>query len=120
MWCGAGTGPQGLQHTQACWRAGWDPGGPRLRALPATWVLGWSWLLWLLPGPKKAGTELKASVSHPRYMKGYPPNSPYIGSSPTLCHLLPVKAPFCCLRLDKVGGMQPWSAGPRVLIWLQT
>ena len=36
-------------------------------------------------------------------MKGYPPNSPYIGSSPTLCHLLPVKAPFCCLRLDKVG-----------------
>ncbi|XP_057355236.1 potassium channel subfamily T member 1 isoform X6 [Manis pentadactyla] len=35
------------------------------------------------------------------YMKGYPPNSPYIGSSPTLCHLLPVKAPFCCLRLDK-------------------
>lgn len=37
-----------------------------------------------------------------RYVKGYPPNSPYIGSSPTLCHLLPEKAPFCCLRLDKV------------------
>ncbi|NXE62239.1 KCNT1 protein, partial [Calcarius ornatus] len=36
-----------------------------------------------------------------RYVKGYPPNSPYIGSSPTLCHLLPEKAPFCCLRLDK-------------------
>ncbi|KAM4746592.1 potassium channel subfamily T member 1 [Anableps anableps] len=35
------------------------------------------------------------------FMKGYPPNSPYIGSSPTLCHLLPQKAPFCCLRLDK-------------------
>ncbi|KAI1904764.1 hypothetical protein AGOR_G00009050 [Albula goreensis] len=35
------------------------------------------------------------------YVKGYPPNSPYIGSSPTLCHLLPQKAPFCCLRLDK-------------------
>ncbi|XP_037401942.1 potassium channel subfamily T member 2 isoform X6 [Pygocentrus nattereri] len=34
-------------------------------------------------------------------MKGYPPNSPYIGSSPTLCHLLLQKAPFCCLRLDK-------------------
>lgn len=43
------------------------------------------------------------SIFHPRYVKGYPPNSPYIGSSPTLCHLLPVKAPFCCLRLDKVG-----------------
>uniref|UniRef100_A0A8C5XGX9 Potassium sodium-activated channel subfamily T member 1 n=1 Tax=Microcebus murinus TaxID=30608 RepID=A0A8C5XGX9_MICMU len=35
------------------------------------------------------------------YVRGYPPNSPYIGSSPTLCHLLPAKAPFCCLRLDK-------------------
>ncbi|XP_069465641.1 potassium channel subfamily T member 1 isoform X3 [Ambystoma mexicanum] len=35
------------------------------------------------------------------YVKGYPPNSPYIGSSPTLCHLLPVKAEFCCLRLDQ-------------------
>lgn len=45
----------------------------------------------------------EAPVSHPRYVKGYPPNSPYIGSSPTLCHLLPMKAPFCCLRLDKVG-----------------
>lgn len=39
----------------------------------------------------------------PRYVKGYPPNSPYIGSSPTLCHLLAEKAPFCCLRLDQVG-----------------
>ncbi|XP_016067284.1 PREDICTED: potassium channel subfamily T member 1 [Miniopterus natalensis] len=35
------------------------------------------------------------------YVKGYPPSSPYIGSSPTLCHLLPARAPFCCLRLDK-------------------
>ncbi|TRY95023.1 hypothetical protein DNTS_004670, partial [Danionella cerebrum] len=35
------------------------------------------------------------------FVKGYPPNSPYIGSSPTLCHLLPQKAPFCCLRLDQ-------------------
>ncbi|XP_013362193.1 PREDICTED: potassium channel subfamily T member 1 isoform X8 [Chinchilla lanigera] len=40
-------------------------------------------------------------LSTVEYVKGYPPNSPYIGSSPTLCHLLPVKAPFCCLRLDK-------------------
>uniref|UniRef100_A0A667I713 Potassium sodium-activated channel subfamily T member 1 n=1 Tax=Lynx canadensis TaxID=61383 RepID=A0A667I713_LYNCA len=40
-------------------------------------------------------------LSVAEYVKGYPPNSPYIGSSPTLCHLLPVKAPFCCLRLDK-------------------
>eukprot|EP00079_Xenopus_tropicalis_P034927 XP_017948698.1 PREDICTED: potassium channel subfamily T member 2 [Xenopus tropicalis] len=35
------------------------------------------------------------------YLKGYPPNSPYIGSSPTFCHLLHEKVPFCCLRLDK-------------------
>ncbi|XP_069793948.1 potassium channel subfamily T member 2 isoform X5 [Narcine bancroftii] len=35
------------------------------------------------------------------YIKGYPPNSPYIGSSPTLCHLLREKVTFCCLRLDK-------------------
>uniref|UniRef100_A0A8C6XH75 Potassium sodium-activated channel subfamily T member 2 n=1 Tax=Naja naja TaxID=35670 RepID=A0A8C6XH75_NAJNA len=36
------------------------------------------------------------------YLKGYPPYSPYIGSSPTFCHLLHEKVPFCCLRLDKV------------------
>ncbi|NXQ51715.1 KCNT2 protein, partial [Anthoscopus minutus] len=35
------------------------------------------------------------------YVKGYPPYSPYIGSSPTFCHLLHEKVPFCCLRLDK-------------------
>uniref|UniRef100_A0A8C8DBP9 RCK N-terminal domain-containing protein n=1 Tax=Oncorhynchus tshawytscha TaxID=74940 RepID=A0A8C8DBP9_ONCTS len=43
--------------------------------------------------------EESSSVSD--FVKGYPPNSPYIGSSPTLCHLLPQKASFCCLRLDK-------------------
>lgn len=37
-----------------------------------------------------------------RWVKGYPLNSPYIGSSPTLCHLLQEKMPFCCLRMDKV------------------
>lgn len=37
-----------------------------------------------------------------RWVKGYPLNSPYIGSSPTLCHLLKDKVSFCCLRLDKV------------------
>ncbi|XP_030631924.1 potassium channel subfamily T member 2 isoform X2 [Chanos chanos] len=35
------------------------------------------------------------------YVKGYPPNPPYIGSSPTLCHLRQQKVPFCCLRLEK-------------------
>uniref|UniRef100_A0A8C1UEI7 Potassium channel, subfamily T, member 1 n=1 Tax=Cyprinus carpio TaxID=7962 RepID=A0A8C1UEI7_CYPCA len=41
------------------------------------------------------------NVNFLRFVKGYPPNSPYIGSSPTLCHLLPQKAHFCCLRLDQ-------------------
>uniref|UniRef100_A0A8C6TRW3 RCK N-terminal domain-containing protein n=1 Tax=Neogobius melanostomus TaxID=47308 RepID=A0A8C6TRW3_9GOBI len=36
-----------------------------------------------------------------RWVKGYPLNSPYIGSSPALCHLLQEKMPFCCLRMDK-------------------
>uniref|UniRef100_A0A674D1H8 Potassium channel subfamily T member 2-like n=1 Tax=Salmo trutta TaxID=8032 RepID=A0A674D1H8_SALTR len=36
-----------------------------------------------------------------QWVKGYPLNSPYIGSSPALCHLLQEKIPFCCLRLDK-------------------
>lgn len=58
--------------------------------------------IWL-PMAVEGRAEATVSISHPRYVKGYPPNSPYIGSSPTLCHLLPVKAPFCCLRLDKVG-----------------
>lgn len=57
-----------------------------------------------------AGAVLRLPRLHPRYVKGYPPNSPYIGSSPTLCHLLPVKAPFCCLRLDKVGHGRTRSA----------
>ncbi|XP_073174609.1 potassium channel subfamily T member 2-like isoform X7 [Lepidochelys kempii] len=35
------------------------------------------------------------------WVKGYPTNSPYIGSSPALCHLVQEKIPFCCLRLDK-------------------
>uniref|UniRef100_A0A674ES07 Potassium sodium-activated channel subfamily T member 2 n=1 Tax=Salmo trutta TaxID=8032 RepID=A0A674ES07_SALTR len=38
------------------------------------------------------------------YVKGYSPNLPYIGSSPTLCHLLKEKVPYCCLRLE--GGCQ--------------
>lgn len=58
-------------------------------------------------GPGGVGQALLNAHVHSRYVKGYPPNSPYIGSSPTLCHLLPEKAPFCCLRLDKVGPSRP-------------
>uniref|UniRef100_A0A4W3GEQ3 Potassium sodium-activated channel subfamily T member 1 n=1 Tax=Callorhinchus milii TaxID=7868 RepID=A0A4W3GEQ3_CALMI len=46
-------------------------------------------------------SDSEVTSSSNRYVKGYPPNSPYIGSSPTLCHLLPVKAQFCCIRLNK-------------------
>ncbi|RLV76635.1 hypothetical protein DV515_00016778, partial [Chloebia gouldiae] len=45
-----------------------------------------------------ADDEVSAGLE---YAKGYPPYSPYIGSSPTFCHLLHEKVPFCCLRLDK-------------------
>uniref|UniRef100_A0A673LKH5 Potassium channel subfamily T member 2-like n=1 Tax=Sinocyclocheilus rhinocerous TaxID=307959 RepID=A0A673LKH5_9TELE len=32
---------------------------------------------------------------------GYPPDLPYIGSSPILCHLRKEKAPKCCMQLEK-------------------
>ncbi|XP_049803720.1 potassium channel subfamily T member 2 [Schistocerca nitens] len=37
-----------------------------------------------------------------RIVKGFPPVSPYIGVSPTLCYLLKEKKPLCCLQLAKV------------------
>ncbi|XP_039369976.1 potassium channel subfamily T member 2-like isoform X1 [Mauremys reevesii] len=43
------------------------------------------------------------------WVKGYPTNSPYIGSSPTLCHLVQEKIPFCCLRLDKSCHHSPYE-----------
>ncbi|CAD5111556.1 DgyrCDS858 [Dimorphilus gyrociliatus] len=33
------------------------------------------------------------------YVKGFPPVTPYIGTSPTLCHLMRNKRPLCCLQL---------------------
>uniref|UniRef100_A0A8C1U401 Potassium channel, subfamily T, member 2 n=1 Tax=Cyprinus carpio TaxID=7962 RepID=A0A8C1U401_CYPCA len=35
------------------------------------------------------------------YIKEYPPDLPYIRSSPILCHLRKEKAPKCCMRLEK-------------------
>ncbi|CAH2273066.1 potassium channel subfamily T member 2 isoform X5 [Pelobates cultripes] len=43
------------------------------------------------------------------WVKGYPSNTPYIGSSPTLCHLLKQKSPYCCLRLDKSCHHNPYE-----------
>ena len=36
------------------------------------------------------------------YVRGFPPVTPYIGTSPTLCHLLREKRPLCCLQLAQV------------------
>lgn len=36
------------------------------------------------------------------YIRGFPPVTPYIGTSPTLCHLLREKRPLCCLQLATV------------------
>ncbi|XP_022242333.1 potassium channel subfamily T member 1-like [Limulus polyphemus] len=35
-------------------------------------------------------------------IKGFPPISPYIGVSPTLCYLLKEKKPACCLQLAQI------------------
>lgn len=40
-----------------------------------------------------------------RIVKGFPPVSPYIGVSPTLCYLLKEKKPFCCLQLAQVSSV---------------
>lgn len=37
-----------------------------------------------------------------RIIKGFPPVSPFIGVSPTLCYLLKEKKPLCCLQLAQV------------------
>jgi len=38
----------------------------------------------------------------PQVIKGFPPVSPYIGVTPTLCYLLRDKKPLCCLQLAQV------------------
>lgn len=38
----------------------------------------------------------------PQFVKGFPPVSPYIGVTPTLCYLLKEKKPLCCLQLAQV------------------
>ncbi|KAL5011495.1 hypothetical protein ScPMuIL_010046 [Solemya velum] len=38
----------------------------------------------------------------PDYVRGFPPVTPYVGTSPTLCHLMKEKRPLCCLQLAQV------------------
>lgn len=42
-----------------------------------------------------------------RIVKGFPPVSPFIGVSPTLCYLLKEKKPLCCLQLAQVKPLRP-------------
>ncbi|ESO98909.1 hypothetical protein LOTGIDRAFT_91366, partial [Lottia gigantea] len=37
--------------------------------------------------------------SNPEYVRGFPPVTPYVGTSPTLCHLSREKRSLCCLEL---------------------
>ncbi|KAG1967070.1 potassium channel subfamily T [Pimephales promelas] len=62
-------------------------------------------------GKEEEGGEQKGQWwgAHCEWVKGYPLNSPYIGSSPALCHLLQEKMPFCCLRLDKACHHMPYE-----------
>ncbi|KAF3427334.1 hypothetical protein E2986_10653 [Frieseomelitta varia] len=43
-----------------------------------------------------------ASEIYNSIVKGFPPVSPFIGVSPTLCYLLKEKKPLCCLQLAQV------------------
>lgn len=47
-------------------------------------------------------------LSRFRIIKGFPPVSPFIGVSPTLCYLLKEKKPLCCLQLAQVWFMRNW------------
>ncbi|KAK3602530.1 hypothetical protein CHS0354_003782 [Potamilus streckersoni] len=35
------------------------------------------------------------------FIRGFPPVTPYVGTSPTLCHLMKEKRPICCLQLTE-------------------
>ncbi|CAG2061215.1 unnamed protein product [Timema podura] len=66
---------------------------------------------WRSPSEKIAYDEALSSgrcaksawhIEYSRIVKGFPPVSPYIGVSPTLCYLLKEKKPLCCLQLAQV------------------
>nr|CAD7255767.1 unnamed protein product [Timema shepardi] len=66
---------------------------------------------WRSPSEKIAYDESLSSgrcaksawhIEYSRIVKGFPPVSPYIGVSPTLCYLLKEKKPLCCLQLAQM------------------
>uniref|UniRef100_T1J7B9 RCK N-terminal domain-containing protein n=1 Tax=Strigamia maritima TaxID=126957 RepID=T1J7B9_STRMM len=44
-----------------------------------------------------------------KIIKGFPPVTPYIGTSPTLCYLLEERKPICCLQLAQVCEHCTWK-----------
>ncbi|XP_011868318.1 PREDICTED: potassium channel subfamily T member 2 isoform X7 [Vollenhovia emeryi] len=58
---------------------------------------------WRSPSEKIARLAARLpSSSFKGIVKGFPPVSPFIGVSPTLCYLLKEKKPLCCLQLAQV------------------
>ena len=47
------------------------------------------------------------------FVRGFPPLTPYIGTSPTLCQLLPEKRPICCLQLAQVN----YTIQKNIMLW---
>lgn len=60
-----------------------------------------------------AGGQDKTTI-----VKGFPPTSPYIGVTPTLCYLLKEKKQLCCLQLCQVGGF-PYMSQSQLANFLQ-
>ncbi|XP_045784484.1 potassium channel subfamily T member 1 isoform X6 [Maniola jurtina] len=55
-----------------------------------------------LSSPAASDTRSAWRNDFSRIVKGFPPVSPFIGVSPTLCYLLKEKKPLCCLQLAQV------------------
>ncbi|KAK7502655.1 hypothetical protein BaRGS_00006230 [Batillaria attramentaria] len=48
---------------------------------------------------EEEGDDASSDDDFPEYVRGFPPITPYIGTSPTLSHLMREKRPLCCLQL---------------------
>ncbi|VVD05171.1 unnamed protein product [Leptidea sinapis] len=79
----------------------------RPQALPLRWVTATRALLGSMTSAGKHVDFKHHPTTHSnvvkfRIVKGFPPVSPFIGVSPTLCYLLKEKKPLCCLQLAQV------------------
>lgn len=72
-------------------------------ALSEEGVNGFAWNVQsLIFGVWKFSIKILIALNFHRIVKGFPPVSPFIGVSPTLCYLLKEKKPLCCLQLAQV------------------